>query len=114
MEKEPDGENFMSDLDCAFHKKLVDITHNSVISLIVESVQTALINVKRMLHMDHAFLMMVCEGHKRIVSALKERDAEKASQVMLQHILEVEAGMLACRSGGMVLTETGVLKPDQV
>ncbi|MGD9973065.1 MAG: FadR/GntR family transcriptional regulator [Desulfatirhabdiaceae bacterium] len=112
MEKELDGENFMSDLDCAFHKKLVDITRNSVISLIVESVQTALINVKRMLHMDHAFLMMVCEGHKRIVSALKERDAEKASQVMLQHILEVEAGMLACRSGGMVLTETGVLKPD--
>jgi GntR family transcriptional repressor for pyruvate dehydrogenase complex len=112
MEKEPDGENFMSDLDCAFHKKLVDITRNTVISLIVESVQTALINVKRMLHMDHAFLMMVCEGHKRIVESLRERDPEKASQFMMQHILEVEAGMLACRSSGMILTETGVLKPD--
>ncbi len=112
MEKEPDGENFMSDLDCAFHKKLVDITQNSVVSLIVESIQTALINVKRLLHMDHDFLMMVCDGHRRIVEALKERNPEKASQVMLQHILEVEAGMLACKRGGMVLTETGKLQPE--
>ena len=112
MEKEPNGENFISDLDCAFHKKLVDITENRVISLIIESTQMALINVKRMLHLDQKFLKMVCEGHKSIVDALKERDPEKASKVMLRHIFEVEAGMLASRSGGMVLTETGVLKPD--
>jgi GntR family transcriptional repressor for pyruvate dehydrogenase complex len=112
MEKEVDGENFMSDLDCAFHKKLVDITDNSVISLIVESVQTALINVKRMLHMDHSFLTMVCEGHKKIVDALCERDPDKASKEMMQHIIDVETGMLACRNGEVVLTETGVLKSD--
>ena len=112
MEKEVDGENFMSDLDCAFHKKLVDITENSVISLIVESVQTALINVKRMLHMDHAFLTMVCDGHKKIVDALCERDPDKASKEMMQHIIEVETGMLACKNGEIVLTETGILKSD--
>lgn len=112
MEKEIDGEKFMSDLDCAFHKKLVDITENSVVSLVVESVQSALINVKRMLQMDHDFLTMVCEGHKRIVAALCERDPDKASKEMLQHICEVETGMLACRNGHIVLTEQGVLKSD--
>jgi len=112
MEKEVDGEKFMSDLDCAFHKKIVDITENTVISLIVESVQTALINVKRMLQMNHAFLMMVCDGHKKIVGALSERDPDKASKEMLKHIIEVETGMLACKNGNIVLTETGILKSD--
>jgi len=112
MEKEVDGEKFMSDLDCAFHKKIVDITENTVISLIVESVQTALINVKRMLQMNHAFLMMVCDGHKKIVGALSERDPDKASKEMLRHIIEVETGMLACKNGNIVLTETGILKSD--
>lgn len=111
MEKEPDGENFMSELDCAFHKKLADITGNSIIGLIVETVQTALINVKRMLQMDRNFLIMVCEGHHQIVEALKNRDPEQASKKMLQHILDVESGMLASRNGQIVLTETGVLKP---
>lgn len=112
MEKEVDGENFMSDLDCAFHKKLADITENTMISLIVESVQTALINVKRMLQMNHDFLTMVCDGHKKIVGALCERDPDKAGKEMLQHIIEVETGMLACKNGDMVLTETGILKSD--
>lgn len=112
MEKEPDGENFMTELDCAFHKKLADITGNIIISLIVETVQTALINVKRMLQMDRNFLIMVCEGHRQIVEALKVRDPELASKKMLQHIFDVESGMLACRSGQIVLTETGVLKPE--
>ncbi len=69
MEQEPDGENFMSDLDSAFHKKLVDITGNQIISLVVESVQTALINIKRLVHTDDQFLKMVCKGHKKIVVA---------------------------------------------
>ncbi|MFH1152365.1 MAG: FadR/GntR family transcriptional regulator [Pseudomonadota bacterium] len=112
MEKEPEGESFLSDLDSAFHKKLVDIAGNSILSLVVESVQTALINIKRLLHTDEAFLLMVCKGHKEIVSALSERNPDRASQVMLKHIIDVEQGMLACRNGAMVLTESGVLTPE--
>jgi len=41
MEQEPEGETFVSDLDIAFHKKLADIADNKILSLVVESVQTA-------------------------------------------------------------------------
>ncbi len=110
MEEEPDGETFISDLDIAFHKKLVDITGNKIISLIVEIVQTALINIKRIVHTDKEFLNMVCSDHKRIVDALREHDPQKASKAMLDHIHKVEKGMLASKKGAMVITEKGLLK----
>lgn len=113
MEQEPDGKNFISDLDIAFHKKLVDITGNKIISLIVETIQTALINIKRIVHTDEQFLKKVCDDHKMIVAALKERDPEKASIAMLDHINEVERGMLASKTGTIIITEKGLLKQGQ-
>ncbi len=110
MEQEPDGETFISDLDIAFHKKLVDITGNKIISLIVEIVQTALINIKRIVHTDKEFLQMVCSDHKKIVNALREHNPKKASAVMLDHINKVEKGMLASKKGSMLITENGLLK----
>lgn len=110
---EEEGENFLSDLDSTFHKKLVDIAGNNILSLVVDSVQTALINVKRLLHTDETFLKMVCKGHKDIVAALSDRDPDRAGAVMLQHIHDVEKGMLECKNGTMVLTESGRLMPDQ-
>ena len=110
---EGEGERFLSDLDSAFHKKLVDIAGNNILSLVVDSVQTALINIKRLLHTDDSFLKMVCKGHKDIVAALSDRDSQRASALMLQHINDVEKGMLACKNGAMVLTESGRLMPDQ-
>lgn len=112
MEQEPEGEHFMSNLDIVFHKKLVDITDNIIISLIVESVQTALIKIKRIVHTDEQFLKMVCDGHKKIVSALKERDPEKAEKEMLAHINDVEKGMLASKKGSLIITEKGMLKQN--
>lgn len=112
MEKEPEGENFMSDLDSAFHKKLVDITGNKIISLVVESVQTALINIKRIVHTDKHFLRMVCNDHAKIVTAIRKRDPEMASQAMIDHIYDVEQGMLASKSGSMIITEEGLLKQE--
>ncbi|MCP4022260.1 MAG: FadR family transcriptional regulator [Desulfobacteraceae bacterium] len=110
MEQEPDGETFVSDLDSAFHKKLVEITGNKIISLIVESVQTALINIKQIVHTDEQFLKMVCNGHRKIVNALKENDPENASKAMIEHINDVEKGMLASKGGSMIITEKGLLK----
>ncbi|NOX33021.1 MAG: FadR family transcriptional regulator [Deltaproteobacteria bacterium] len=113
MEQEPDGKHFISDLDIAFHKKLVDISKNKIISLIVESVQAALINIKRIVHTDEQFLKMVCDGHKKIVNALRESDPKKASEAMLDHINEVEKGMMASKKGSMIITEKGLLKQDR-
>ncbi|MCD4677190.1 MAG: FadR family transcriptional regulator [Desulfobacula sp.] len=113
MEQEPDGKSFISDLDIAFHKKLVDITGNEMISLIVESIQTALINIKRIVHTDEQFLKMVCNDHRKIVNALREHDPEKASKAMLKHINEVEKGMLASKSGAMIITEEGLLMQNR-
>jgi len=112
MEREVDGKRFISNLDIAFHRKLVDITENTIISLVVESIQTALINIKQIVHTDEQFLKMVCEGHRKIVKALKEKNPEKASKAMLEHINEVEAGMLASKDGSMIITEKGLLKKN--
>jgi GntR family transcriptional repressor for pyruvate dehydrogenase complex len=112
MEQEPDGKSFISDLDIAFHKKLVDITENTIISLIVESIQAALINIKQLVHTDEQFLKMVCDDHKKIVNALKKHDPEAASKAMLDHINKVEKGMLASKSGAMIITEKGLLKQN--
>jgi GntR family transcriptional repressor for pyruvate dehydrogenase complex len=113
MEQEPDGKNFISDLDIAFHKKLVDITGNKIISLVVETIQTALINIKRIVHTDDNFLKMVCDDHKKIVAALKAHDPEAASKAMLYHIDQVEKGMLASKTGTMIITENGLLKRNK-
>jgi GntR family transcriptional repressor for pyruvate dehydrogenase complex len=113
MEKKSDGKKFGGDLDIAFHKKLVDITGNKIISLIVETIQTALINIKQIVHTDEQFLKMVCRGHKEIVDALKAHDPEKASKAMLNHINEVEKGMLASTDGNMIITNKGLLKKNQ-
>lgn len=110
MEQEPEGENFMSDLDSAFHKKLVDITGNKILSLLVESVQIALINIKRIVHTDKAFLDMVCQGHRKIVAAIRQQDPDQAAIAMVDHIKEVEAGMLATKGGSIIITEKGLLK----
>ena len=97
MEKEPDGEIFNSDLDIAFHKKLVDIAGNAILSVVVESIQTALIRLKRIMQTDQEFLDMVCGGHREIIDALRDRDCERARQCMLNHINDVEKGMRACK-----------------
>jgi len=113
MEQKSNGNKFIGDLDVEFHKKLVDITGNKIISLIVETIQTTLIGIKRMVHTDEQFLKMVCDDHKKIVAALKEHDPEKASKAMLDHINEVEKGMLASTTGTMIITEKGLLKQNQ-
>ncbi len=110
MEQAQEGETFSTDLDCAFHKKLVDITDNKIVSLVVESVQTALINIKQMVHTDESFFRRVCDDHKKIVAALRKRDPELASMAMINHINSVEQGILASKGGIMVINEKGLQK----
>ena len=110
MEQTQEGEIFSTYLDCAFHKKLVDITDNKIVSLVVESVQTALINIKQMVHTDEIFFKRVCADHKKIVAALRKRDPELASQAMINHISSVEQGILASKNGIMVINEKGLVK----
>jgi len=113
MEQEPEGETFVSDLDIAFHKKLAEIADNKILSLVVESVQTALINIKRIVHTDEEFLKMVCDDHREIVASFRKRDPELASAAMISHINGVEQGMLASKGGDMIITEKGLLKHNQ-
>jgi GntR family transcriptional repressor for pyruvate dehydrogenase complex len=110
MKKKSDVEDCNGALDIAFHKKLVDITGNKIINLVVGTTQTALMNIKRIVHTDEHFFDMVCRNHQEIVAALKEHDPEKASKAMLNHINEVEKGMLDSKDGTMIITNKGLLK----
>lgn len=90
-------ERTLNDLDRAFHKKLVDIADNGILSLVAETVQTIQISGKSIFYSDEAFLKIVCKGHQGVVDALRIRDPEKACVRMLQHIQDVEAWTPACK-----------------
>lgn len=96
MEQEPEGEKFNSHLDVEFHRRIAEIGGNPIASTIIESVQSALVRLKRIIMTDRDFLETVLRGHREIVAALEDRDPDKASYFMLKHINEVEEGLREC------------------
>ena len=41
---------------------------------------------------------------------IRQRNPEQASQAMIEHIVDVEEGMLSSKGGSMIITEKGLLK----
>lgn len=109
MRKEHNGEELAAELDSRFHKKLADIVKNSIVSLVVDSVQHSLWNIKLLVHADRKFYVNVCDAHEKIIAALRARDPEKAAQAMRKHISNVERGLINSKNGEVVLTEDGCL-----
>jgi GntR family transcriptional repressor for pyruvate dehydrogenase complex len=90
-----DSGSFSYEIDIDFHRKIASIINNSPIYLIVDSMQSALVNIKHLLQPDRDFSVKVYFAHRRILDALSERDPEKSRVEMLRHINEVEEGLLA-------------------
>ena len=90
-----DSSEFFYGLDISFHKQIVSVSKNSLLIFIVDSMQNALLNIKTLLQPDLQFSKQVYYAHKRIYDALCTRDPQKSSQEMINHIQEVEDGLLA-------------------
>jgi len=88
--KELDSAVFFYDLDTYFHHKLASIAGNRIIIFVIDSVKSAVVNLKLQMHLDANFSRKVYEAHVEIFDALHHRDPEKARSAMLNHIVEVD------------------------
>lgn len=90
-----DNGSFSYELDIDFHRRIADIIDNSLVSLMIDSMQSALVNIKQLIEPDYDFSLQVYYAHRRIFEALSFRDPDRASEEMLQHVKEVGEGLTA-------------------
>lgn len=90
-----DTGNFSYELDISFHKTISSIAGNSMICLIIDSIQSALVNIKLILKPDLDFCREVYRAHRQIYEAIKAKDGLRARNEMMTHIEEVEKGLIA-------------------
>ena len=77
-----------------FHRLVAEMTKNPLLILILDFVGSMLDDFKRLFGPDKSFFASVLDAHERIYQAISERDGERASAEMLQHIMDVEAHLL--------------------
>ena len=75
------------DIDAAFHLSIAEATNNDVIASINKSLlEKADVHMWHRYKEDLGLLETTVEGHKKILSAIKERDPKKASYFSEQHL----------------------------
>ncbi|KPJ78100.1 MAG: hypothetical protein AMJ54_05250 [Deltaproteobacteria bacterium SG8_13] len=81
-----------------FHRVIARCTANPVLIFILTFVEDLLQDTKDLLRPDRRFFQTVVEAHKRIVSALVKRDAEKASVEMYKDVSKVEEYLISMKN----------------
>ena len=94
-EKQLDSGSFYYELDTYFHHRIATIAGNKIICFVIDSLKSALVNIKLELELDRQFAHNVYESHLRIVEALRKKDPQAARREMLNHIEKVEQEMVA-------------------
>ena len=80
-----------------FHVFLAKQTHNPILVLVLDFVNSLLKDVKANLQPGMEFSRKVLDAHQEIVDAIQARDGEAAARHMLAHIREVESELEAMR-----------------
>jgi len=78
-----------------FHRIIASATGNPILMFILDFVDNLLSDAKAMLKPGKEFSNKVLRAHKRIYSALLERNVKKVREEMVRHIREVEKDLLA-------------------
>ena len=73
-----------------FHCHIARQTNNPILILILDFVENLLDDYKKILKPDSEFMNRVLSYHDLIYQAILNKDGEKASQEMLNHVLDVE------------------------
>jgi GntR family transcriptional repressor for pyruvate dehydrogenase complex len=71
-----------------FHKAIAVQTTNPILTLILDFVETIVVDFKRMLGPDQDFFEDVLDAHDRIYKAISDRDGERAATEMYEHIVQ--------------------------
>ena len=83
-----DSEARKSDME--FHLTIAEITGNPILELMVDFVETIMVDLKKVIKPGAAFSVSVLKSHEKILKAIKKKDAEKAAREMYNHLVEVE------------------------
>jgi GntR family transcriptional repressor for pyruvate dehydrogenase complex len=77
-----------------FHILLAETTGNPVVVLILDFVNSLLMEIKKNLKPGLSFSEQVLAAHKRVLDALQAGDSERAAHEMYDHVCEVEEGLM--------------------
>ncbi len=87
----------MSSHEVKFHRILAEASHNPVLILILDFVNSVLTDSKAHLEPGAAFSQQVLLAHERILDAVVARDPERAETEMRGHVCEVEEALEVLR-----------------
>jgi GntR family transcriptional repressor for pyruvate dehydrogenase complex len=77
-----------SDLD--FHRVIAKSTHNPILVLMIDFVETLMGDLKKLIKPDAGFSVTVLRSLERIYTAIKSRDEKQAVAEMYDHVTDVE------------------------
>lgn len=86
---------YSSDLD--FHCEIAESTKNPLLILIVDLIESVMVDEKTGIIPDKEMNASIVNGHEQIYQAIVERNSERATMEMRNHINEVEAFILKFR-----------------
>lgn len=86
----PAAEDLYHEADIAFHRSVIAATGNRALGRMTEPIHRALGEARRPLARPELRLARSIPEHQRILSAIAERDAERARAAMEDHLLTVE------------------------
>ena len=81
---------FFYDLDLDFHHQISAAADNLLICFVIDTLKSAIVNIKLELQPDQDSVEKMYQAHKRIYEAIRDRNPESARAEMLRHIEEVE------------------------
>ncbi len=87
------NKNFFQELshnEINFHRVIANNTDNPILALMLDFVENLLEDFKKVLKPDLAFSKSVLDAHDKIYEAICDKDPDKASAEMYQHVHEVE------------------------
>lgn len=73
-----------------FHLLIANQTHNPILILMLDFVETLLEDFKKILKPDEGFRESVLRSHEEIYDAISQGNSELASEIMLGHVEQVE------------------------
>ena len=83
-------QQLLYELDRKFHQIIAESTHNSVFTSFIKTIKITLKIQQQEASQSPEMPKKSNNAHKKILEAIIERDAEKASKVMYEHLEEVE------------------------
>ncbi|NNF98817.1 MAG: FadR family transcriptional regulator [Desulfobacteraceae bacterium] len=85
-----------------FHKTIAEQTNNPILILVLDFVESLVVDFKRMFGPDQKFFEDVLDAHDRIYKAIGDRDAKRAAAEMHDHIVAIEENLMKLREDTVI------------